>query len=67
MRSHPRLLAVRVMLTVEPYKQQQHYNKNNIFPIALYIFHSRAESVCTVYTRIFLSFTKTRKKNKKIL
>lgn len=34
MRRHPRLLAVRVMLTVELCKQQQHYNKNNIFPIA---------------------------------
>lgn len=34
MRPHPRLLNARVMLTVEPCKQQQHYNENNIFPIA---------------------------------
>lgn len=49
MRPHPRLLAVRVMLTVELCKQQQHYNKNNIFPIALCIlFFTR--SGCTHFS-----------------
>lgn len=61
MRSHPRLLAaaVRVMLTVEPCKQQQKQHFSHSVVVYYVIFHSVGSPSLTRLVVVFLSLSRT--------